>query len=66
MKRFVIGLLIVSLSQSFAFAQKKPDRPQVQTPAVYRGLADPSAPPDPPPLPIRNGSKSSKTTGFRN
>ena len=43
MKRTVIFLLIVSLTQSFALAQKY-QRPQVETPKAYR--ADPNPTPD--------------------
>lgn len=44
MKRFVVGLLVVSLTQAYAAAQKY-QRPNVQTPSTYRG--DPATQPDP-------------------
>jgi multidrug efflux system outer membrane protein len=47
MKRLVVVLLVVSLSPSLALAQKKDQAPKVPTPTVYRGVADPNAPPDP-------------------
>ena len=46
MKRLIVVLLIASLAPTFALGQKY-QRPQVQTPPVYRGVADPNAPPDP-------------------
>ena len=46
MKRAIIILLIASLSQTIAPAQKKDQIPKVQTPPVYRGVADPNAPQD--------------------
>ena len=46
MRRFVVILLVVSLSPAFALAQKKDQAPKVPTPTVYRGVADPNAPPD--------------------
>lgn len=45
MRRAIIFVLITILSHSFALGQKK--APQVETPRVYRGVADPNAPPDP-------------------
>lgn len=45
MRRAIIFVLIATLSHSFALGQKK--APQVETPRVYRGVADPNAPPDP-------------------
>ncbi len=42
MKRAIIMLLIAGFVPAFAFAQKDPQVPQVQTPAVYR--ADPNSP----------------------
>ena len=47
MKGTIIVLLIASLSQTIALGQKKSQIPKVQTPPVYRGLANPNAPPDP-------------------
>jgi outer membrane protein, multidrug efflux system len=44
MRRAIIFVLIATLSHSFALGQKK--APQVETPRVYRGVADPNAPPD--------------------
>jgi len=44
MKRLVVAMLIVCLTQTFAFSQKY-QRPQVQTPGVYRG--DTATQPDP-------------------
>jgi NodT family efflux transporter outer membrane factor (OMF) lipoprotein len=46
MKRLLTCLMIASLAQSFAAGQKKSQRPNVQTPPIYRGVADPNAPPD--------------------
>jgi len=47
MKRATIILVIASLGQTTVLAQKKDQIPKVQTPAVYRGVADPNAVPDP-------------------
>jgi multidrug efflux system outer membrane protein len=52
MKRFIIvlviaGMLIASMAQTIAFAQKNNELPKGATPAVYRGVADPTAQPDP-------------------
>lgn len=47
MKRAVTIVLIASLTSTVALGQKKYERPRVQTPAVYRGVADPNAQPDP-------------------
>ncbi|MGH9881386.1 MAG: efflux transporter outer membrane subunit [Pyrinomonadaceae bacterium] len=47
MKRLVILLLIASMSASVVLGQKKGPVPKVQTPPVYRGVADPAAAPDP-------------------
>src|SRR3982751_3081950 len=44
MKRFVVSLLIISLAQAYVVGQKY-QRPQVQTPTVYRG--DTATQPDP-------------------
>src|SRR6267378_1788879 len=46
MKRIIILLLIVSLTPTFALAQKKDQVPQIPAPPVYRGVPDPNAPPD--------------------
>src|SRR5436190_14486773 len=46
MKRLLVILLVVSLSPAITLAQKKDQVPTVPTPAVYRGVADPNAPPD--------------------
>jgi multidrug efflux system outer membrane protein len=46
MKRLVIILLVASFSPALALAQKKKQAPMVATPTVYRGVADPNAPPD--------------------
>ena len=45
MKRAIIVLLIASFAPTCVLAQKDPQVPQVQTPAVYR--ADPNSPPTP-------------------
>lgn len=45
MKRIITVLLVASLSQTIALAQKKDQIPKVQTPPVYRGV-DPNAAPD--------------------
>src|SRR5262245_40085581 len=42
MKRILVALLVVSLTHTFALAQKPSPRPPVQTPPVYR--ADPTQP----------------------
>ncbi|HEY8187535.1 MAG TPA: efflux transporter outer membrane subunit [Pyrinomonadaceae bacterium] len=47
MKRAIIVLLIASLAQTMVLAQKKDQIPKVEVPPVYRGVADPNAPPDP-------------------
>ena len=47
MKRLITILLIVIMAGSFALGQKKSATPQVQIPVVYRGVADPSAQPNP-------------------
>jgi NodT family efflux transporter outer membrane factor (OMF) lipoprotein len=47
MKRSIAVLLVVSIAPIFALGQKKSERPNVQTPTVYRGVANPNAPPDP-------------------
>jgi multidrug efflux system outer membrane protein len=47
MKRAIIALLIASLAQTMVLAQKKDQIPKVEVPPVYRGVADPNAPPDP-------------------
>jgi multidrug efflux system outer membrane protein len=47
MKQSITILLIVSLASAFALGQKKYERPNVQIPSVYRGVADPNAKPDP-------------------
>ena len=47
MRRLVVMLLLVSLTPSFALAQKKNQGSKVPVPPVYRGVADPNAPPDP-------------------
>ncbi len=47
MKRAIIVLLIASLAQTMVLAQKKDRIPKVEVPPVYRGVADPKAPPDP-------------------
>ena len=47
MKRLISVLLIVIMAESFALGQKKSAIPKVQIPTVYRGVADPSAPPNP-------------------
>ena len=47
MKRAIIVLLIASLAQTMVLAQKKDQIPKVQVPPVYRGVADPNAPPNP-------------------
>ena len=47
MKRAIIVLLIASLAQTMVLAQKKDRIPKVEVPPVYRGVADPNAPPDP-------------------
>ena len=47
MKRAIIVLLIASLAPTMVLAQKKDQIPKVEVPPVYRGVADPNAPPDP-------------------
>jgi outer membrane protein, multidrug efflux system len=47
MKRLLTVLLIGGLAQGFVLGQGKYQRPKVETPPVYRGVADPNAPPDP-------------------
>ena len=47
MNRIVTVLIIALLSPTFALAQKKDQVPQIPAPRVYRGVADPNAPPDP-------------------
>jgi multidrug efflux system outer membrane protein len=47
MKRMIVLILIVSLSQTIALAQKKNQIPKVNVPPVYRGVPNPNAPPDP-------------------
>ncbi len=46
MKRTIIVLLIASLSPAFARGQTKAQIPKPPAPPVYRGVADPQAPPD--------------------
>ena len=45
MKRAFILVLVVTLSANFSLGQKKSQIPKVPMPSVYRGVADPSAPP---------------------
>ena len=47
MKRTIVLLLIASLSQTIAMGQKKDQIPKAPAPPIYRGVADPNAPPDP-------------------
>jgi multidrug efflux system outer membrane protein len=47
MKRAAIVLLIASLAQTIVLAQKKDPIPKVETPIVYRGVADPNVVPNP-------------------
>src|SRR5215470_10157377 len=47
MNRIVIIVVFALLSQTLATAQKKNQVPQIPAPRVYRGVADPNAPPDP-------------------
>lgn len=47
MKRAFILMLVVTFSANISFGQKKSQIPKVPTPPVYRGVADPSAPPSP-------------------
>jgi len=46
MKRTIIVLLIASLSPAFTRGQTKSQIPKPPAPPVYRGVADPNAPPD--------------------
>ena len=46
MKRTIIVLLIASLSPAFTRGQTKSQIPKPPVPPVYRGVADPNAPPD--------------------
>jgi len=46
MKRITIFLLIASMAPSIVLGQKNSQRPKVEIPPVYRGLADTSAPAD--------------------
>ena len=47
MKRLISILLIVIIGGSLALGQKKSAKPAVQIPTVYRGVADPTAQPNP-------------------
>ncbi len=47
MKRLIPILLLTSMVQTLALGQGKYQRPQIQTPPVYRGEADPNTPPSP-------------------
>lgn len=47
MRRVIVCLLVLNLSPLSALAQKKDQVRKVTTPPVYRGVADPNAPPDP-------------------
>ena len=46
MKRIIVALLIFSLSHTLVLAQKKDQYQKPAAPPVYRGVADPNAPPD--------------------
>jgi outer membrane protein, multidrug efflux system len=46
MKRITVFLLIASMAPSVVLGQKNSQRPKVEIPPVYRGLADTSAPSD--------------------
>src|SRR3954468_13664416 len=45
MRRAIVCLLLLSLSPLSGLAQKKDQVPKLPTPPVYRGVADPNAPP---------------------
>src|SRR5215510_3750029 len=47
MKRLIVFVLVFSLFSSVALGQKKNQVPQFPAPTVYRGVADPNAPPSP-------------------
>jgi outer membrane protein, multidrug efflux system len=47
MKRSLILFLTVCMAQGVVLGQGKYQSPNVETPRVYRGVADPNAPPDP-------------------
>lgn len=47
MKRLITVLLMTAMTPSLALCQGKYQRPQIPTPTVYRGEANPNAPTDP-------------------
>lgn len=47
MKRLITVLLMTTMAPSLALGQGKYQRPPIPTPTIYRGEANPNAPPDP-------------------